>query len=683
MSFLDKNSRRNINTVLLRAAIIVGTVLLILCFMPRKTGPTYEYEIGKPWKYGSLIAQYDFGIQKSQEALKAEEDSLMRSFEPYFTLGKDTEGKMVDKFMKDNPRGIEGLPRSYIYTIASVLHNLYQKGIMETTRYDQMVRDSVHNIRVIADKMAIGLSLDSIRTTRSAYLQLFENEQLLAQRQQLQRCNLNEYIVPNLLYDEERTLSAREDVLRHISVLTGAVFKGQKIIDRGEIVDDKAYRILESLRAETEQRSSITAYYMTFAGQALYISTLLIIFMVYVSLFRRDFYESVRTLLMLYLLTAIFPILVSLMIEYNWFNIYILPYCITPIFVRVFMDSRTAFITHVMSILISACAVHYQYEFVVVQLVSGLVAIYGLRELSSRSQIIKTAIFVTLTAMAVYLAFELMDDDELSKLNERMYINFCISGVALLFAYPFMYLIERAFGFTSDVTLVELSNTNTPLLRKMSEIAPGTFQHSIQVSNLAAEIANRIGAKGQLARCGALYHDIGKLANPAFFTENHAAQNPHDNLSFMDSAKIITSHVSEGLRLADKYDLPSSIREFITTHHGTGMARYFYVSYKNQHPDEDVDTAPFSYPGPNPFTREQACLMMADTVEAASRSLKEYTEDSISRLVNNLIDRQVEDGCFRECPITFRDVFLAKQVLIDKLMTMYHTRIQYPELNSK
>lgn len=681
MSFLDKKGKQNLKKHALRAAIIIGTVLLILCFMPRSTGPTYDYEIGKPWKYGSLIAQYDFGILKSQETLRAEEDSLMRSFEPYFTLGKDTEDKMVEKFMSDNPNGIQGLPRSYIYTISNVLREIYRKGIMESTRYDQMMHDSVHNIRVIANKMAIGLSMDSIRTTRSAYETLFANEHLKAQRQLLQRCNLHEYIVPNLIYEEERTLTAREDLLHHISVLSGAVFKGQKIIDRGEIVDNKTFRILESLKAETELRSTLTAYYMTLGGQALYISTLLIIFMMYIYLFRKDYYDSISSVLMLYTLTAIFPILVSLMMEYNWFNIYILPYCITPVFVRVFMDSRTSFITHVMSILISACAVHYQYEFAVVQLVAGLVSIYGLRELNSRSQIIKTAFLVTLTSMAVYLSFELMADDELSKLNERMYTNFCISGISLLFAYPLMYLIERAFGFTSDVTLVELSNTNTPLLRKMSEIAPGTFQHSIQVSNLAAEIANRIYAKGQLARCGALYHDIGKLANPAFFTENQVGTNPHNNLSLTDSAKIITSHVTEGLRLAEKYDLPSSIRDFITTHHGEGLAKYFYVTYKNEHPDEEVDKKPFSYPGPNPFTREQACLMMADTVEAASRSLKEYTEESISNLVNNLIDKQVEEGYYRECPITFRDIYVAKQVLIDKLMTMYHTRIQYPELN--
>lgn len=680
MSFLNKKDTQGVKHISIRVAIIIATVLVILCFMPRSTGPTYEYEIGKPWKYGSLIAQYDFGIHKSKEALHAEEDSVLRSFEPYFTLGRDTEDKMVEKFMADNPNGIRSLPRSYIYTIASVLHDIYREGIMETTRYDQMRHDSVRNIRVIANKMAIGMSMDSIRTTRTAYELLFANEALKSHRQTLQRCNLHEYIVPNLIYDEERTQSARADVLHHISVLTGAVFKGQKIIDRGEIVDENTFRILESLKEETELRSTRTAYYMTLAGQALHILTMLIIFMVFLSLFRKDYYESISALLMIFSMTAVFPILVSLMMDYNWFNIYILPYCITPIFIRVFMDSRTAFTAHLASTLICASVVHYQYEFVVVQLISGLVAIYALSELNSRSQIIKTAVLVTLTSMVVYLSFELMADDELSKLNERMYANFCVSGISLLFAYPFMYLIERAFGFVSDVTLVELSNTNMPLLRKMSEIAPGTFQHSIQVSNLAAEIANKIGAKGQLARCGALYHDIGKLSNPAFFTENHAAINPHDNLSLVDSARIIIGHVSEGLRLAEKYDLPSNIRDFIITHHGAGMAKYFYLTYKNEHPDEEVDKKPFSYPGPNPFTREQACLMMADTIEAASRSLKEYTEESISKLVNTLIDKQVEEGMYTECPISFRDIYLAKQVLIDKLKTMYHTRIQYPEL---
>jgi hypothetical protein len=261
-----------------------------------------------------------------------------------------------------------------------------------------------------------------------------------------------------------------------------------------------------------------------------------------------------------------------------------------------------------------------------------------------------------------------------------MYVYFIINGILLLLSYPLMYLIERTFGFTSNVTLFELSNTNKGLLRDLSEVAPGTFQHSITVGNLAAEIANRIEANSLLVRTGALYHDIGKMANPVFFTENQATVNPHDNMPYKESARIVISHVTEGLKMAEKANLPAIIKNFILTHHGHGMTKYFYIKEQNEHPDEEIDKTPFTYPGPNPFTREQAILIMADAVEAASRSLPEYTEESITNLVERIIESQLADGYFRECPITFRDIALAKQILIERLKNIYHTRISYPEL---
>lgn len=332
--------------------------------------------------------------------------------------------------------------------------------------------------------------------------------------------------------------------------------------------------------------------------------------------------------------------------------------------------------------LVCAVAVKYQYEFIIVQLVAGLVAIFSLRELSKRSQIFLTAILVTMASALVYLAMQLIQADDLSKLDRTIYFHFGVNGFFLLFTYPLMLVIEKTFGFVSTVTMFELSNTNNELLRQLSEIAPGTFQHSITVGNLAAEIANKIGAKSQLVRTGALYHDIGKMTNPVFFTENQAGVNPHSKLTDLESAKIIIGHVGEGLRLAERYNLPRVIKEFITTHHGAGMAKYFYINYKNAHPDEEVDEAPFRYPGPNPSTREQAILMMSDTVEAASRSLQEYTEESISELVNRLIDGQMAQGFFTDCPITFQDITIAKKVIIERLKAMYHTRIQYPELRA-
>lgn len=323
----------------------------------------------------------------------------------------------------------------------------------------------------------------------------------------------------------------------------------------------------------------------------------------------------------------------------------------------------------------------HPFDFVVTETVAGLVAIYSLRELQYRSQLFKTAIIVALTSTAINMGYELMNGAALATLDLSTYNYFIANGLLLLFAYPLLYLIEKTFGFTSDITLIELSNTNNPLLRRLSEVAPGTFQHSIQVGNLAAEIANKIGAKSQLVRTGALYHDIGKMANPIYYTENQSGIDPHANLTCIESAQIIISHVTEGLKMADKYNLPDVIKGFISTHHGQGKTKYFFVKYKNEHPDEAVDDLLFTYPGPNPFTKEQAILMMADTVEAASRSQHDYSEKSIRDLVNQLIDSQLADGFFKECPITFRDIAYAKTVLIEKLKTIYHTRVSYPTPN--
>ena len=370
-------------------------------------------------------------------------------------------------------------------------------------------------------------------------------------------------------------------------------------------------------------------------------------------------------------------------------SVYLIPYAMLPIFVRVFMDSRTAFFAHVCTILLCAMSLRYPFEFITTQLVGGLMAIYSLRDLSERSQIIRTAILVTAAALFCYLSIDLMhgrkfiDATSATHIDWNIYTHMVISGILLLFAYPLMYLLERIFGFTSNVTLVELSNINRELLRRLSEQAPGTFQHSMMVSNLAAEVANKIGAKAQVVRTGALYHDIGKLENPEYFTENQlGGLNPHNNLTNKDSAAIILHHVTDGLALADKYNLPQIIRDFIATHHGRGMAKYFYITEKNAHPDEPINVADYTYVGPNPSTTEQAILMMVDAVEATARSLKEYTEESIGSLVDKIIDGQMADGFFRECPITFQDIQMTKQVLKEKLKTIYHTRVSYPTLNA-
>jgi len=334
-------------------------------------------------------------------------------------------------------------------------------------------------------------------------------------------------------------------------------------------------------------------------------------------------------------------------------------------------------------VLICACMLQHPLDFIAVEVLSGLVVIFSLRELSSRSQLFWTAALYILTAAATRLALWLIRQGDLAELDPSDLTYIVISGLVVFCSYPLLYIVEKTFGFVSDITLIELSNTNKALLRRMSEVAPGTFNHSIQVGNLAAEIALRINANAMLVRTGALYHDIGKMQNPIYFTENQSGINPHENLSYIDSAQVIISHVTDGLKLADKHNLPDVIKDFIATHHGQGKAKYFFVKYKNEHPDEYVDELLFTYPGPNPFTREQAILMMADSVEAASRSLPDYTEQSIRDLVNRILDSQEADGFFRDCPITYRDIQYAKTVLIEKLKTIYHTRISYPKLKEE
>ena len=667
-----------------RIVLVVLTVALIVALLPRSQGKMFHYDEGKPWMYGQLIAKFDFPIFKSEETLKNERDSIMKNFRPYFNVNPKIEEQKIGQFLKDYKNGIPGLPPEYVTLVAQRLHELYQMGIANTAYFTDLQKDSNNVVHIVMGKQAISKPVGEIYTTLGAYENLFSTPQLSAKRSIIQQCNLNEYIEANLQYDKARSESEMNDMLSLIPQASGIVLEGQRIIDRGDIVDAKTYRVLDSFEQATEKRNeSKDQVTSMLIGQSIYVFILLSLFTLYLTLFRNDYFEKPRAISLLYAMLIIFSIITSVMMKHNIFSVYIVPFAMAPIFVRVFMDSRTAFVSHVTMIFLCAVAVKYQYEFIIVQLVAGLIAIYSLRELSKRSQIFLTALLVTVGSAAAYLSLQLIQNDDFSKLDHSMYYHLAVNGIFLLFTYPLMLIIEKLFGFISTVTMFELSNTNNELLRTLSEVAPGTFQHSMTVGNLGVEIANKIHAKGHLVRAGALYHDIGKMVNPVFFTENQVGVNPHDNISDLESAKIIIGHVTEGLRLAEKYNLPKVIQEFITTHHGKGLVKYFYINYKNAHPDKEVDEAPFRYPGPNPWTREQAILMMCDTVEAASRSLSEYTEESISNLVNKLIDSQVSSGFFTDCPITFRDIKIAKQILIERLMSIYHTRIQYPELKTK
>ncbi len=685
MSLIGRKEAKYWHNLLMRVWITALTVAIIVWFLPRDSNSKrYNYDVGKPWMYQSFIAQFDFPIYKSEDAIKQEQDSILKELMPYYNYDPTREKKELEKFNKDFSSELTGLSHHYRAIIIDRIHRLYSAGIMNTPEYNAIAHDSTNMVKVVDGKSATPIEIGCIYSTMSAYEALLKDEELSKDRALLQKLNLTNYLEPNLTYDKEKTETERTDMLSSIPLASGMVLSGQKIIDRGEIVDDYTYRVLSSFERELQRRNATQMELTTtFIGQVIYVTILVMLFTMYIALFRKDYFDKPRSIMMLYVMITLFPIAVAMMIEHNWFNVYIVPFAMAAIFARMFMDSRTAFVTQLTIVLICAAAVKYQYEFIIIQIVSGLVAIYSLRELSSRAQVIKTAALVTVSCCAVYLALQMMQETDVLKLDSKMYTHFAVNGVLLLLSYPLMYLIEKTFGFTSNVTLFELSNTFKGVLRNLSEVAPGTFQHSITVGNLAAEVANRIGADSLLVRVGALYHDIGKMTNPAFFTENQAGVNPHDALTCKESAKIIIGHVTEGVKIAEKANLPTIIKDFILTHHGRGMAKYFYIKYQNEHPDEVVDKEQFTYPGPNPFTREQALLMMADTCEAASRSLQEYTEESISSLVDRLIDAQVADGCFKDCPITFRDIAQAKQVLTERLMSIYHTRIQYPELKKE
>ena len=664
---------------LIRSALVIASVAAIIWAMPEDNSTYFHVEQGKPWQYDDFTAPYDFPVYKSQATITQERDSAKRLYEPYYKYDVEKERQMVQRFTADYANGIPGLPSNYITIISNRLHNLYQQGIMEQKDYEKLRKDTTQMLRIVVDKQAVSLSVMEIYSPKEAYEQLFQDKKLSELRTTLQKCNLNDYIVPNLTYDQERSETSMNDLMAGIALASGLVQKGEKIVGHGEIVTEETYRIIESFKKEDERRSEdVTSSQLLQLGQILYVLILMSCFTIYLTLFRKEYFENPRNITMLYVLINVFVLLTAFLVRNTLIHVYLLPYAMVPIFIRVFMDSRTAFMTHITMVLLCAVMLHHPYEFIVIETIAGLVAISSLRELSQRSQLYKTAIIVTIACMTVNLSFDWIHTDALAQIDYSTYNYLIVNGITLLFAYPLLYLIEKTFGFTSDITLIELSNTNNQLLRSMSEVAPGTFNHSIQVANLAGEIANKIGAKAQLVRTGALYHDIGKLTNPIYFTENQSNINPHETLTDIESAQIIISHVTEGLKMADKNNLPNVIREFIATHHGLGKAKFFYIHYNNEHPDEPVDDLLFTYPGPNPFTREQAILMMADTVEAASRSLTDYSEQSIRELVEKLLDTLVAEGYFRECPITFRDIQYAKTVLIEKLKTIYHTRISYP-----
>lgn len=672
-------SRRSFLTV---ACTLLVSVVTLIYFLPRESKFGYVYELNKPWHYPQLIASYDFVIYKTDDEVKRERDSVVRQFVPYYRVDSLVAEKQIAALRKDFYAGkFRGIPVYYLPRLVENLRQIYARGILDVSDYEGFLKGDSHVLRLIRGQEATTGEVENFFTIRTAYDYLLNRDKGALSQESLRGCNLNDYLAVNVKNDTAKNRLELQSELSQVSDNIGMVQSGQLVIDRGQIVNAEHVRILNSLKKESEQRMDPSrGYWFIFAGQVIFVILLISLLFTYLKLFRRDYFSSPHSVLLLFSFVTVFPVITYLMMAHHFYSVYLVPYALIPIFVRIFMDSRTSFMAVVTSSLLSALSLHSPFEFVLWQIVTGATVIYSLRELTERSQLLRTVLAVVVVGLVISIGYDLSQGLNGDAFDRSRIVYMIIGGILLLFAYPLMYFVEKLFGFTSSVTLVELTNTNNPILRKMSKVAQGTFNHSMQVSNLAAEVADKIGAKAQLARTGALYHDIGKVLNPAFFTENQTGVNPHDTISEERSAQIIINHVTDGLRLAEKYHLPQVIKEFIRTHHGTGLVKYFYIQYCNKHVGETVDEDAFRYPGPNPQTREQAVVMMCDSVEAASRSLKEYTEESITQLVNRIVDSQLAEGHFKECPITFRDIADAKRTLIDSLKTIYHTRISYPEV---
>ncbi|MEE0521671.1 MAG: HDIG domain-containing protein [Bacteroidaceae bacterium] len=667
----------------MKIILVLLSTALVVYFMPKGDEFGYKYELNKPWNYGLLIANSKFPILKNDSLLRKEQLITERNFQPYYYYDMTVKESMQQKLHSTEAEAWQGdNAKEYVKHIASLLDTIYTRGVMSIDDYTQLTEEQHHKrIRIIKDNIASSVSLNNVFTLRTAYRYIMTSDTNRYSRIVLQKFNINELIQQNLRADAMKSKEELSDQLSGISSYSGFVQAGEKIIDRGETVTEDIYDKLRSYEQDFERRNTNDATIPYKAiGQSVFVFVIFVLTTIYLSLYRDDYFDNIRNAALLYTLPVLFCILASFMVSHKFFHVFMVPFCSVPIVIRVFMDSRTAFMIHCAMIMMVSITLSSGYEFVVLQLVVGMAAIHSLRALTERSQIIRTALLLFIVYSIFYTGYSLYHENGI-KMDYNMYYYFGINSVLTIFTYPLLWMLEKLFGFTSDVTLIELSNVSNPLLQRMTEVAPGTFQHSMQVANLCAEVAKKIGGNAQLVRTGALYHDIGKMERPVFFTENQNGISPHKHLTALKSAQVIIAHVSNGISLAEKNHIPEAIKRFILTHHGHSKAKYFYITYRNEHPNEEINESEFTYPGPNPSSKEEAILMMCDAVEAASRSLPEYTEESINTLVDRIIDGQMTDGCYSECSITFKDIATAKAILKEKLKTIYHTRISYPELN--
>lgn len=671
---------------LIRFGLAIISVAVIVLILPRADHQSFYYELNQPWKYPLLTADFDMPILRDSVSAKAMRDSIDRVFIPFVKRDNNIQRENIGKFSQ---LIVHHATPEQADILTEILKEVYNEGIIDSRIYENVVTKGEKTLRLVdADgsdsKSVIRLDASGMLPPAKAYGKIdsiYHNVTHIEEALDKDVIKaLNICLIPNIVVDSATDYKYRSQEYLNVTGAMGVIKKGQRIVDRGEIINPQIFTNLKTYQDMMASRQSETNHTYFIIGQALYIAIIITILYIFLSLYRFRFFASIRKMTFLMSFTTLFIVFAIIMCEYFTNGIYLIPFAAVPVIILVFFDSRTAIFSLLTTVLISALFATYQFQFILMEITVGLVATFSIRRLSRRSQLLRTAVFSLIAYIVTYFTICLITEGNLSQFSFRTAGTFVVNSVILSFAYVLIFVIEKIFGFTSTVTLVELSDINSKLLQKLAEAAPGTFQHSIQVSTLASEAARAIGANSTMVRTGALYHDIGKMNSPIFFTENQHGVNPHAGLDPETSAQKIISHVSEGLALASKEKLPSVIKDFISEHHGKGVTKYFYNTAVNENPDKVIDKTKFQYPGPNPQSKETAIMMMADAVEAASRSLKDYTPQSIDNLVDKIIDGQIQDGLLKEAPISMRDIETVKQSFKSRLSTIYHSRVAYPEM---
>ncbi len=661
------------NGLLNKILIALAATLVIVYFYPHPEANRFNYEQGRPWNYSKLIAPFDIPVHPDSATLLAARDSLDARFVPIYELNQLIIDTIASR-LPDSPG--TNLKRR----LASELRPIYASGVVDMRTKEEINSGKLPKVRILDKNILSEMSTSGFTSPRDVYVYLDSVITDPELHQYFVKANLHNLLLPNYTRNEEECRRHYEYDYLTLTADRGVILQGQTIIDKGAIISSQDFTNLqtyESMMAQLNKKQN-QSHWLMIAGQFGYVALLMASLILYLHFFCPAIYGNPRAYTFVFSLIALFFLIGIGLNHFVAQGLYIAPLMIVPILVLVFFDGRTAlFVTAVLS-MICAGITAFALEFLLLQFLASGAVVYSLRELSRRSQLLRTSAVVAVTYIAGYITLDLLMNGSLEGFTWRFTIFLAVNAALTSMAYILMFAVERIFGFVSVVTLVELADINNPTLMRLSNECPGTFQHSIAVSNLASDAAARIGAEVQLVRAGALYHDIGKLANPAFFTENQHGVNPHDALPPERSAAIVINHVRDGLQLAERAGLPEMIRKFIREHHGKGLAKYFYITYCKAHPDEEVDKTPFTYPGPNPQSRETSVLMMADAVEAASRSLQTHTREAITDLVNKIIDGQIADGLHNESTLSFRDVAIIKEAFIKRLMTIYHSRIAYP-----